>query len=112
MSDELNTAKKSIKEVLIDLMAERVMSIGVQDSLMQGVQASLSTACRSEPSCIADEKITKHKYDLANVKLIPSVLPDYIPPLSGEVNHDNVLTNFDYIVIMAYLPKGIHAVRA
>jgi hypothetical protein len=32
MSDELNTVEKSVEEVLIDMMAERVMSIGIQAS--------------------------------------------------------------------------------
>jgi hypothetical protein len=46
-----------------------------------------------------------------NVKLIPSILPDYIPPLAGAVSHDSVPRDFDYTVITAYLPKGIRAVR-
>jgi hypothetical protein len=32
MLDKLNAAKKVIEEVIIDLMVERVMSIGVQAS--------------------------------------------------------------------------------
>jgi hypothetical protein len=32
MSDELNVVEKSFEEVLIDFMAERVMSTGVQAS--------------------------------------------------------------------------------
>jgi hypothetical protein len=32
MSDELNTVEKSVEEVLIDLMAEKVRSAGVQTS--------------------------------------------------------------------------------
>jgi hypothetical protein len=47
---------------------------------------------------------------LANVKLIPSVLPDYSPALSSTVSHDNHLRDFDYTLITAYLLKGIHAV--
>jgi hypothetical protein len=45
-----------------------------------------------------------------NAKLIPSVLPDYIPPLAGVVSHDNVPRDFEYTLITAYLPKGIRAV--
>jgi hypothetical protein len=45
------------------------------------------------------------------VKLLPSILPEYIPPLAGVVSHDNVLRDFDYTIITAYLPKGINAVR-
>jgi hypothetical protein len=37
MSDNLNTAEKVIEEVIIDLMVERVISTGVQDSSMQGM---------------------------------------------------------------------------
>jgi hypothetical protein len=35
---------------------------------------------------------------------------DYIPPLAGVVSRDSVPRDFDYIVITAYLPKGIRAV--
>jgi hypothetical protein len=44
MSEELSAVEESVKEVLIDLMTERVMSVGVQASSMRGVQASPSTA--------------------------------------------------------------------
>jgi hypothetical protein len=49
MSDELTTVEKSVTEVLLDLMIERVisergMSTGVQASSTRGVQASLSSA--------------------------------------------------------------------
>jgi hypothetical protein len=37
MSDELSTVENSVEEILIDLMVERVMSIGVQASSMRGV---------------------------------------------------------------------------
>jgi hypothetical protein len=53
----------------------------------------------------------KHRDDLANAKLIPSILPTYIPPLSGAVNRDSMPRDFDYALVTAYLPKGIHAVR-
>jgi hypothetical protein len=46
-----------------------------------------------------------------NVNLIPSILPDYILPLAGSVSHDSVLRDFDYMLITAYLPKGIRAVK-
>jgi hypothetical protein len=97
MSDELNTAEKSVEEILIDLMAERVISTGVQSSSMREVQASPSTTRGSGPSRAADEKRTKHRDHLENGKLIPSILPDYIPPLAGEVNRDSVPRDFDYI---------------
>jgi hypothetical protein len=82
MSEELSAVEESVKEILIDLMTERVMSVGVQASSTRGVQASPSTARGSGPSRAATEKRTKHRDDLANVKLLPSILPDYIPPLA------------------------------
>jgi len=45
------------------------------------------------------------------VNLIPSILHVYIPPLDGAVSCDSVSRDFDYAIITAYLPKGIHAVR-
>jgi hypothetical protein len=107
MSDELSVMENLVEEILIDLMAERVMPTGVQASSTRGVQASPSTACISGPSRAADEKITKHRDDLVNTKLIPSILPDYIPPLAGAVNRDSVPRDFDYTLVTLYLPKGI-----
>jgi hypothetical protein len=114
MSDELSAAEKIVEEVLIDLMTERVMSmsIGVQASSMRGLPASPSTAHGARPSRPSDEKRTKHRDDLANAKLIPSILPTYIPPLSGTVNRDSVPRDFEYTLVTTYLPKGIRAVRA
>jgi hypothetical protein len=43
-----------------------------------------------------------------NEKLIPSILPNYIPPLAGAVNHDSVPREFDYTLVTVYLLKGIH----
>jgi hypothetical protein len=111
MSDELNTIEKLTEEVLIDLMAEKVMFAGIQASSMRGVQSSPSAARGSEPSRAAVEKRTKHQDDLANAKLIPTILPDYIPPLAGTVNHDSVPRDFDYTLVIVYLLKGIRAVR-
>jgi hypothetical protein len=90
-------------------MDERVMSARIQASSMGGVQASPSTACRS--SRVATEKRRKHHDDLANAKNIPLVFPDYILPLAGMVSHDNVPCDFEYMLITAYLPKGIRTVR-
>jgi hypothetical protein len=52
MSDEFNVAEKFVEEVLIDLMSKREMSmfVGIQASLMRGVQASSSTAREARPS--------------------------------------------------------------
>jgi hypothetical protein len=41
-----------------------------------------------------------------NVKLIPSILPNYIPPLADVVSRDSVLRDFDYTVITTYLLEG------
>jgi hypothetical protein len=46
------------------------------------------------------------------VKLIPSILPDYILPLADAVSQDSVPRYFKYSMITTYLLKGIHAVRA
>jgi hypothetical protein len=55
MSNELSPVEKVVEEVLIDLMAERVMlerrmSAGVQASSIGGFQASPSTARGAGPS--------------------------------------------------------------
>jgi hypothetical protein len=88
MSNELSVAEKAVEEVLINLMNERVMSMstGVKTSSTRGLTTSLSTSHRAEPSWPSDEKRTKHRDDLMNAKLIPTILLAYIPPLSGVVN--------------------------
>ena len=78
---------------------------------MRGLLASPSTAHGAGSSRSSDEKRTKHRDDLANDKLIPTILPTYIPPLSGVVNHDSVPRDFEYALVTAYLLKGIHVVR-
>jgi hypothetical protein len=47
---------------------------------------------------------------LANENLILSILPNYIPPLDGVVSRDSVPRDFNYTLITACLPKGIHVV--
>jgi hypothetical protein len=111
MSDKLNATEKCVEEVLIDLMAEKVMSVGIQASSTRGLQASPSTTRGSGPSRIAAEKRTKHRDDLTNTKLISTILPDYIPPLAGAVSRDSVPRDFEYTLVTVYLPKGICAVR-
>jgi hypothetical protein len=63
---------------------------GVQASSTRRVKASSSIACKERPSQPSTEKRTKHKDDLMNTKLIPTILPDYIPPLASAVNRDSV----------------------
>ena len=111
MSDNISVVEKSIEEIIIDLMVEKVMSLAVQASSTRGMQASPSTILGSGPSRVAIRKRTKHCDDLVNVKLILSILPGYIPPLDGVVSRDSVPREFDYTVITVYLPKGICAVR-
>jgi hypothetical protein len=117
MSEELSALEESAKEVLADLrtekvMSERRMSAGVQASSTGGVQASPSTAHGAGTSRITTEMRTKHRDDIVNAKLILSILPAYLPPLSGAINRDSVPRDFDYALVMTYLPKGIHTVRA
>jgi hypothetical protein len=100
MSGDLSTIEKSIKEILIDLMVEKVMSTIAQASSTRGVKASSSNACRSGPSRTAMEKQIKHHHDLENEKLILLVLPNYIPPLIGTVNRDSIPRDFDYTLII------------
>jgi hypothetical protein len=116
MYEELSALQEFAKEVLVDLktekvMSERRMSAGVQASSIGGVQASPSTARGVETSRITTETRTKHRDDLTNAKLIPSILPAYIPPLSGTVNIDSVPRYFDYDLVTMYLPKGIRTVH-
>jgi hypothetical protein len=87
------------------------MSAGVQASSTRTVQASSSTARTAGPSRSSAEKRTKHRDDLANAKLIPTILPEYIPPLANVVNHDSVPRYFEYTLVTTYLPKGIRTVR-
>jgi hypothetical protein len=86
------------------------MFAGIQASSMRGLQASPSTARGAGSSQPSMEKRTKHKDDLANVKLIPTIFLDYILPLAGAVNRDSVPRYFEYTMVTAYLPKGIRAV--
>jgi hypothetical protein len=116
MSDELTTLEESVTEVLLDLMTERAMSeriisTGFQASSMSGVQASPSTT-RVGTSQDGSERRTKHKDDIANANLVPSILPNYIPPLSGEINRDSVPRDFEYTLVTAYLSKGVRTYRA
>jgi hypothetical protein len=106
MSGEHSAVEKSVEEIFIDLMDEKFMSTGIQASTTGGFQASPSNARRS--SRTMTEKRSKHRDDLANVKQIPSVLPDYIPPLAGMISCDSIPCDFEYTLITVYLPKGIH----
>jgi hypothetical protein len=112
MSEELSATEKAIEEVLIDLMTERVMlmSEGIQDSSTRDGKESLSTT-QARASQPVNGKRTKNRDDLMNAKLILNILPTYIPHLSSAINHDSVPKEFEYALVTAYLPKGIHAVH-
>jgi hypothetical protein len=56
------------------------------------------------------EHRSKHRSDLANAKQIPSIIPEYILPLDGMVNHENIPQDYEYTLITAYIPKGIRVV--
>jgi hypothetical protein len=116
MSDEFTVLKETITEFLLDLMIERVISerrtsTQVQASSMRGVQASPSTA-QAGTSRANTERTTKHKDNIANENLVPSILLAYIPTLSGEINRDSVPRDFEYTLVTAYLPKGVCTYRA
>jgi hypothetical protein len=114
LSDELTAFEELVTKFLLDLMTERVMSergvsIGVQAYSMRGLSASPSTTHGTGPS---RERKTKHKDDLENAKLILSILPAYLPPLSGAINWDSVPRDFEYVLVIVFLPKEVHVVRA
>jgi hypothetical protein len=98
-----------VEDILMELTAERVMSVGIQASSIGGLQESLSTGCHSSQT--ATEKRSKNHADLANAKKILLFLPEYISPWVGAVNHDNIPHNFEYMLITMYIPKGIHIFR-
>jgi hypothetical protein len=115
MSDELSAAEKFFEEVLIYLMTERVMSkrgmsTGVQASSLGELPASPSTA-QARPSRPPSERRSNLRNDFATMKMIPSIFPKYIPPLSRIVNRDTVPRDFDYVAVTVYLPKGVCTVH-
>jgi hypothetical protein len=107
MSGEHNALEKSMEDIIVNLMTERVMSVGIQALSTGELQASPSTGRRSGRTA---EKQRKHHDDMANAKQISSVLLDYIPPLFGVVSCDNISHDFEYILITAYIFEGIHVV--
>ena len=104
MSKELSVLEESAKEVLADLRTEKIMSerrmyAGVQASSTGGVQDSPSTARGVGNSRTTTEARTKHRDAIVNAKLILSILPACLPPLSGAINQDSVPRDFDYALI-------------
>jgi hypothetical protein len=114
MSDEFSTTEESIREALASFITERVilereLSTGLHASSTRGVQASSSTAQAGTSRASAEHR-TKHKDDMTNAKLVPSILPSYMPPLSSVINKDSVPRDFEYTLVTAYLPKGVCAI--
>jgi hypothetical protein len=110
MSGELAKLDKSFEEVLKKIMANRHLSKGVQAPSTRGLQATPSMGRRSGHVNPATKQRSKHRDDIANVKQISSILPDYIPPLHGIVNRDNIPRDYEYTLFTAYMPKGIRVV--
>jgi hypothetical protein len=107
MSTERTELEKFVEEVLKKFMDDKSMSEGVHASSTRGIQYSPSTGQISGHVNPAIEKRSKHRGDLANAKQIPSILPDYIPPLVGAVNCDKIPWDLKYNLITVYIPKGI-----
>jgi hypothetical protein len=87
------------------------MSTRFEESSMRGVKASPSTS-QAGTYRAGTERRTKHKDDIANGKLVPSILLAYIPPISDEINRDNVPRYFEYTLVTAYLLKGVRTYHA
>jgi len=90
-------------------MTKRGVSTGIQASSRRGLSTSPFTAHGDVPS---RERWTKHKDDLANVKLILSILLAYLPSLSNAINRDSLPKDFEFALATAYLPKEVWAVHA
>jgi hypothetical protein len=73
--------------------------------------ASLPINCSSRNIPSGTKCRTKHKDDMVNARLVPSILPTYIPPLSGVINKDSMPRDFEYTLVTAYLPKWVCAVH-
>jgi hypothetical protein len=110
MSGEPNELEKFVEEVLKKLMADRPISKGVQASSTSELQASPLTGHHYGRVNPGTKQRSKHRDDLANVKQILLILPEYIPPLAGDVNCDNIPQYFEYIMVTVYILKGIHIV--
>jgi hypothetical protein len=109
-------AEESMREVLASLrtkivMSERGMSTRFQASSSRGVATSPSNAPAGTSRAGAELR-TKHRNDVANANIVPTILLVYIPPLSGDINRDSVPRDFEYTIVTAYLPKGVRTYHA
>jgi hypothetical protein len=66
MSGEHSELEKYVEEILVELMDERVISIGIHGSSTGGLQASPSTGHHSNQT--VTKKQGKYRDDLANAK--------------------------------------------
>jgi hypothetical protein len=107
MLGEPTELENSIEEVLKKFMVDIAMSEGLQASLTRGLQASPSTGHCSGCVNPTTEQRSNQRGDMVNVKQIPSILLDYIPLLAGMVNRDRIPHDYEYILITAYILKGI-----
>jgi hypothetical protein len=86
------------------------MSEAVHASSTRGLQASPLIEHHSSHVNPTTEQRSKCHGDMENAKNISSILPDYISPLAGMVNYNNISRDFKYTFITTYIPKGIRVV--
>ena len=112
MSGEPTELEKFVKEVLKKLMGDRSLSEGVQALSTRGLEACPSTWHHFGRVNLGTEQQSKHPSDLANAKKIPSILPEYNPPLVGTARCNNIPRNYEYTQFTVYILKGIHVVES
>jgi hypothetical protein len=108
MSGEPSELEKYIEKFLRKIMVDKM--IYVQALSTRELQASPLNGLRFGHFNPVTEQRSKHHDDLDNEKKILSILPDYIPPLAGVINHENIPRDYEYTLITMYIPKGIHIV--
>jgi hypothetical protein len=107
---EPNDLEKFFEEVLRKHMADILVSKVIQVSTTRVLWDSPSTGCCSTRINLGTEQRRKHHCDLANMKQIPPILPEYILPLAGVVNRDSIPHDFEYSMFTVYILKGIRIV--
>jgi hypothetical protein len=93
-------------------MDDKPLNKGVQESSTRGMQASPSIGWCSGYVNPTNEQQSKNRDDLDNAKYIRSFLLDYIPPLAGAINHNNIPCDYEYTLFTKYIPKGIRVVAS
>jgi hypothetical protein len=74
MSDDISAVEKSIQEILIDLMDEKVMSAGIQDSSKRGLEATMDIGRSTILNVMKLPHFGRHQEVNACVKLLLSCL--------------------------------------